>query len=178
LVVWLPTTKSRESTRFRRLQEECDMALESSQRELQDYFKPHPNPRFEQEVMDTQSPGRPTRDSFGTPPWESREKVPFECSPRGELQRILYRGRWWLPPSLGRGELSESKVARGLFQHQKGAEWVITNLWLVLDIGLCNKIIVPLPSLIMGLLARPLTPFNAGSRERHQVPTPSAFPHS
>jgi hypothetical protein len=41
---------------------------------------------------------------------------------RGELQRILYGGRWWLPPSPGRGESSESKVARGLSQHQKGAE--------------------------------------------------------
>jgi hypothetical protein len=31
----------------------------------------------------------PNRDSFGTPPWESREKVPFGCSLRTELQRIL-----------------------------------------------------------------------------------------
>jgi hypothetical protein len=44
------------------------MALESSQRELQDCFKPHPNLRYEQEVMDAQSPGSPNRDSFGTPP--------------------------------------------------------------------------------------------------------------
>jgi len=51
------------------------MVLESSQRELQYFFRPHPNWRSEQEVMDAQSPGSPTRDSFGTPPWESREKV-------------------------------------------------------------------------------------------------------
>jgi len=81
------------------------MALESPRRELQDRLKPRPNQRFEQEVMDAKSPGSPSRDSF--------EKVPFGCSPRRELQRILYGGRWWLPPSLGRGELSESKVARG-----------------------------------------------------------------
>jgi hypothetical protein len=98
------------------------MALESSQRELQYFFRPHPNWRSEQEVMDAQSPESPTWDSFGTPPWESREKVPFRCSLRGELQRILYGGRWWLPPSLGRGESSESKVAHGLSQHQKGVE--------------------------------------------------------
>jgi len=90
------------------------MVLENSQRELQDCFEPHPNRRYEQEVMDAQSPGSLTWDSFGTPPWESREKVPFGCSLRGELQRILYGGRWWLPPSLGRGESSESKVACGL----------------------------------------------------------------
>jgi hypothetical protein len=89
LAIWLPTTKSRELTRIWRLQKECDMVLESSQRELQDYFRPHPNLRSEQEVMDAQSPGRPNRDNFGTPPWESREKVPFGCSLRRELQRIL-----------------------------------------------------------------------------------------
>jgi len=42
------------------------MALESSQREVQDCFRPHPNSRSEQEVMDAQSPRSPTRDSFGT----------------------------------------------------------------------------------------------------------------
>jgi hypothetical protein len=72
------------------------------------------------------------RDNFGTPTWESQEFVPFGCSLRRELQRILYGGRWWFPPSPGRGESSESKVARGLSQHPKGAEWVLTNLWLVL----------------------------------------------
>jgi hypothetical protein len=94
------------------------MALESSQREVQDYFRPHPNQRSEQEVIDAQNLESPNRDSFGTSPWESREKVPFGCSLRRELQRILYGGRWWLPPSLGRDESSESKVARGLYQHQ------------------------------------------------------------
>jgi hypothetical protein len=44
------------------------MALESFQRELQDFLRPHSNPRSEQEVMDAQSPGSPNRDSFGTPP--------------------------------------------------------------------------------------------------------------
>jgi hypothetical protein len=98
------------------------MALQSSQRELQDCFRPHPIRRSEQEIMDAQSPGSPTRDNFGTPPWESWEKVPFGCSLRGVTQRILYGGRWWLPPSPGRGESSESKVACGLSQHQKGVE--------------------------------------------------------
>jgi hypothetical protein len=47
-------------------------------------------------------PGR-FRDNFGTPTWESREKEPFGCSLGGASQRILYGGRWWLPPSPGRG---------------------------------------------------------------------------
>jgi len=67
--------------------------------------------------MSAQSLKSPDRNNFGTPLWESREKVPFECKCGGETQRILYGGRWWLPSSSGRGESSESKVARGLSQH-------------------------------------------------------------
>jgi hypothetical protein len=59
------------------------MGLERSQRDLQDYFRPHPNQRSEQEVMDAQSPGSPTRDGFGTPLWESWEKEPFGCRCHG-----------------------------------------------------------------------------------------------
>ncbi len=40
---------------------------------------------------------------------------------RSNIENAIW-GRWWLPSSPGRGESSESKVARGLFQHQKGAE--------------------------------------------------------
>jgi hypothetical protein len=43
------------------------------------------------------------RDNFGIPTWDSREFVPFGCSLYCELQSILYGGRWWLPPSPGRG---------------------------------------------------------------------------
>jgi hypothetical protein len=67
--------------------------------------------------MNAQSLGSPNRDKFGTPLWESQEKEPFGCKCNKEMQRILCGGRWWLPPSPGRGESSESKVARGLSQH-------------------------------------------------------------
>jgi hypothetical protein len=96
--------------------------LESSRGELQLWFRPHSNWRSEPRGMSAQSPKNPTRDSFGTPPWDSQEKVPFRCGSRGVMQRILYGGRWWLPPSPGRGESSESKVARDLSQHQTSAE--------------------------------------------------------
>ncbi len=43
--------------------------------------------------MNAQSPGSPNRDSFGTPPWESREKEPFGCSLRAELQGEPLAGR-------------------------------------------------------------------------------------
>jgi hypothetical protein len=98
------------------------MTLESSRQELQHWFRPCPDRMSGREAMTVQSPGSPNWDSFGTPLWESRDKKPFRCSLRGVTQSILYGGRWWLPPSPGRGELSESKVARGLSQHQKDAE--------------------------------------------------------
>ncbi len=83
--------------------------------------------------MSVQSPGNPTRDSFGTPTWESREKEPLGCSVRGVTQRILYGGRWWLPPSPGRGESSVSKCS-WLVPTLKGVpECELTLLWLVLD---------------------------------------------
>jgi hypothetical protein len=50
-----------------------------------------------------------SRDNFGTLFRESQEFVPFGCSFRDELQRLLYGGRWWLPPSPGRGESCVSK---------------------------------------------------------------------
>ncbi len=57
-----------------------------------------------------QSCESPNPGSFG----ESRDKNPFGCSFRGEVQSILYGGRWWFPPNLGRGESCESKVAMWL----------------------------------------------------------------
>jgi hypothetical protein len=49
------------------------------------------------------------RNNFGTPTWECQENVPFGCSLHHELQRILYGGRWWLPPSSGHGGSCVSK---------------------------------------------------------------------
>jgi len=106
LAVWLPTTKSQELTSYRHCLKECDTELESSWRELQLWFRACPNPSLGRGAMTVQSLGTPTRDSFGTPTWETQEKESFRCSLGGELQSILYGGRWWLPPSLGCGESS------------------------------------------------------------------------
>jgi len=72
--------------------------------------------------VSSQSPGSPNRDSFGTPPWESREQKPFGCGCRGVTQRNTIWGKVVASSNLGRGKSSESKVARGLSQHPKGAE--------------------------------------------------------
>jgi hypothetical protein len=106
--------------------------------------------------MAVQSSGSPNQDSFGTPLWESRDKKSFGCTLRGVTQNILYGGRWWLPLSPGRGE---SKCP-WLVPTPKGVlEYELNLLGLVLDADSSEIILVPLPSLIPGLLARPSTPF-------------------
>jgi len=158
LAIWLPTTKSRESTQSWRAQVVYNMLLESSQGELQYWFRPRPNRRSGREVIIIQSPENPNRDNFGTPLWESPEKVPFGCSLRGRTQIILYGGRWWLPLSPGYGESNESELPVACPNTKGFPECELTNLWLVLDAGSCNKIIFLLPSLIPRLLARPSHP--------------------
>jgi hypothetical protein len=100
--------------------------------ELQLCFRPHPNQRSELGVKSSQSPGSPNRDSFGTPPWKSRDKKSFGCRSCARTQRILYGKRWWLPPSPGRGESSESVLPMACPNTKVDPEWRLTNLWLVL----------------------------------------------
>jgi hypothetical protein len=114
LAVWLSTIKSRESTRPRCVQVECNTSLKSSHGELQVFFKPHPNRRSKQRMLNLQSPRSLNLDSFETFLWESWDKKSFGCRCCGETQKILYGGRWWLPPSLGHSESCESKVTCGL----------------------------------------------------------------
>jgi hypothetical protein len=87
LAVWLPTTKSQESTRSRRALWECDMALKSSFRGLQLWFKPCPNPRSGRGATKSQSPGTPTgtvsgqlRDSISGIPGKSDIRMPLPRS--------------------------------------------------------------------------------------------------
>jgi hypothetical protein len=64
LAIWLMTTKSRESTRFRRALGECGTALESSWRGLQVWFRPRPDRRLRREAMMSQSLGSPKPRQF------------------------------------------------------------------------------------------------------------------
>jgi hypothetical protein len=71
LAVWLPTTKSRESTSFRRPIWACDIALERSRRGLQLWFRPRRDPTLQSGVMAVQSSGSPAGTisglHFGSP---------------------------------------------------------------------------------------------------------------
>ncbi len=107
LAVWLLTTKSRESTQFLCVQVACDIPLINK------------GYNFASDLIlieglsqsyGLQSCGSTNFCNFGIPSWESRDKKPFGCGPRGEVQNMLQGGRWWLPPSLGRGESCESEL--------------------------------------------------------------------
>ncbi len=120
LAIWLPTTKSQESTRPRCVQGQWDTSLESPQGKLQVFFRPRHNQRCEQRVMTLWSPGSLNRDNFGTPPWESRDKKAIRmCMWWSNAENIIW-GKvvaslesrpWWV---------KWVRVAHGLSQHQ---EW-------------------------------------------------------
>jgi hypothetical protein len=76
----------------------CNTLLESSQQELQLCFRPHPDWRSKRGIIVSQSGESPNLANFETPLWQSWDKKPFGCMPRGEAQKILYGWRWWLTP--------------------------------------------------------------------------------
>jgi hypothetical protein len=88
--------------------------------------------------MSSQSPESPNWDSFGTPPWESQDKKPFRCRCHGQTHRILYGGRWWLPPSPGRGESSESVLPMTYPNTKSDFECELTNLLVGFDVRPSN----------------------------------------
>jgi hypothetical protein len=71
LAIWLPTTKSRESTSSRSPNWECDTPLERSWRGLQVRFRPRRDPILQSGVMSSQSPGTPP----GTISGQLRESI-------------------------------------------------------------------------------------------------------
>jgi len=79
LAIWLPTTKSQESTRSRCVRVKCNTPLERSQGELQLWLKPHPDPSLGWEVMNAQNPKSPNRNNFGTPLWEMDASAVESC---------------------------------------------------------------------------------------------------
>jgi hypothetical protein len=75
LAVWLPTTKSRESTSSRPPNWECNTSLEISRRGLNIWFRPHRDQTLQLGVMSSQSPGTPPGTVSGQF-WDSNPGVP------------------------------------------------------------------------------------------------------
>jgi hypothetical protein len=116
----------------------------------------------------SQSPGSPKpglfRDSTLGVPWQTTTWV---WARQSNAKNTIGRIWWWHLPSPGRGVSCESELACGLSQHQRHAEWVLTNLcWFWMQVH--DQI--AWFSLIPGPLARPCTPFSARSRERPPSP--------
>jgi hypothetical protein len=120
LTIWLLTTKSRESTRPRCVQGECNTPLESYGGEVQVCFRRRPDRRSEQRVMTLWSPGSPNKDNFETISglhlgslgtkaiWMWVRRSNAENTIWGKVVASLEFGPWWVKWVC---------VARGLSQH-------------------------------------------------------------
>jgi hypothetical protein len=91
LAVWLPTTKSRESTSSRHPNWECDMALERSRRGLQRWFKPRRDWTLQSGIMSSQSPGTATETISGLQLGSPGKKNHLDVA-SVESWRIYYKG--------------------------------------------------------------------------------------
>jgi hypothetical protein len=78
--------------------------------------------------MTPQSGGSLNRDSFGTPPWEPRDKKPFGCRCHGEAHIILYGGRWWLPRVRAMVSLVSPELPVACLNTKGAVERELTNL--------------------------------------------------
>jgi hypothetical protein len=161
LAVWLPTTKSRESTRSRCALGECDMSLKRSRRGLQDWFRPCSDLRSGRGVMAVQSPGSPT----GTHSGQLRDSisgVPRKCD------------IWMRVPRRVTEYTIGSMVVASPEPGPWCVLWVRVSPWLVPTPNACrmtfNQLVLvwmqvrdqiawSLPSLILELPTWPLYPF-------------------
>jgi hypothetical protein len=83
-------------------------------------------------IMTSCNPRSLNRDNFGTISGlrlgSPGTKRPFRCGCDGVTQRILYGGRWWLPPNPGCAESSESVLLVGCLNTKSGSEGILPNL--------------------------------------------------
>jgi hypothetical protein len=122
LAVWLPTTKSRESTRSRRALRECNTAFEISWRGLQVWFKLRPDQRSGWEAMMSQSP-------------ESPKPGQFRDSTLGVSGKSVIRMQlWW------RG--TDNTIRRMVVAPPESGPWCVmwvrVSPWLVLTPNACR----------------------------------------
>jgi hypothetical protein len=118
LAIWLPTTKSRESTPSRHPIWECDTALKRSWRGLQLRLKPRCDRTLQSGVMAVQSSGSPTGTisglNFGSPGNLCHLDVGSAAS-----CRVYYMGEGGGSPRVRAMVSLVCPSARGLSQHQR-----------------------------------------------------------
>jgi hypothetical protein len=91
LVVWLPTTKSQESTWSTWLQRACNIPSERSWWELQLCFRSHLNQRFARKVMGSKVAGIPTWPISGLPFGSSGTKSHLDVA-SVKSHKVYYKG--------------------------------------------------------------------------------------
>jgi hypothetical protein len=162
LAVWLPTTKSRESTQSWCPIRECDTPLKRSRRGLQLRFRPRRNLRSGRGVMLSQSPGSPEPGHLGGFR-DSNLGVPGICAIWMWVRRSVAEytiGSMVVAYSWAWGVVCPSEFeCPWLVPAPKGPIMDSNQLVLVCDAGSCNLKAWSLPSLIPGLPTRPSTPF-------------------
>jgi hypothetical protein len=100
LVVWLLTTKSRESTQFPFLQVTCNIPLESFQQGLQIYFRSHLNQRSAHKIMVASQLWQIWDSHLGVLGqkaiwmWVSWRSIEYTI--RGKLVASPKSGPWWV----------------------------------------------------------------------------------
>jgi hypothetical protein len=92
--IWLPTTKSWESTRFPCVQVVCDILLESSRWRIQFCFRPHLNWRSKHKVMGPQSCGSRNFGKNALWMWASCRGTKYTIS--GKVMASPKSGLWWV----------------------------------------------------------------------------------
>jgi hypothetical protein len=127
LAIWLPTTKSQESSWFPYVKVACHILLKISWQGLQLCLRPHFNWMFAHKVMGFQNWGNSNFGDFETTTWNPRTKWNLSVGLVAMHRKYYKGGRWWLPPNLSRGESCESMFARGSSMHQKCSNYVLTN---------------------------------------------------
>ncbi len=157
-----PTTKSRKSTSSRCPIRECDMALKRSRRGLQLWFRPRRDPTLQSGVMIVQSPESPAGTNSGQFR-NSISGVPTKCAiwvlPRRGAEYTIRGKVVASPPSPGRGESCVSKCPWQVPTPKGVPNAKLTSRGWFFGCRFKLDLLVPLPSLILGLPTRPLYPF-------------------
>jgi hypothetical protein len=132
LIVWLPTTKSRESTCYRPPNWECDTSLKRSRRGLQVCFRPCRDQTLQSKVMSAQSPGTPPRIVSGLQLGSPGKKSHLDVA-SAESCREYYKGEGGGFPRVRAVVCLVVQSARGLSLHPRvSRKCELTTLWFVL----------------------------------------------
>ncbi len=135
LSIWLLTIKSQESPWFFTCRWHATYRWKAFDEGYN--FVSNLNQRSAHKVIRLQSHRSLNFKNFEIPTWELWDKMTFGCWPCGQVQRILYGGKWWFPPSLGRGEFYEFVFAYSLSVHQKYSSYALLTCYLVY-VGSCD----------------------------------------